>query len=159
MYFHCATVFYMISILISKRLIYMAVQLLMTEQGKIRSKICMISSITMQMNRSYRERSTAITSISEVWGGFQCSYPEFPRSDQFGLGVESRIKHCLNYTTGVYQINNRLYNAGGGSFVIPSAGAGLQRIDAIVAEDDLTPPTGTIARVAGVDAVTPVRQR
>lgn len=88
-------------------------------------------------------------------GFFNVAIPNFPDQINSGLVLSPGL-NIVNYTAGVYQINNRLYNAGGGSFVIPSAGAGLQRIDAIVAEDDLTPPTGTIARVAGVDAVTPV---
>lgn len=88
-------------------------------------------------------------------GFFNVSIPNFPDQINSGLVLSPGL-NIVNYTAGVYQINNRLYNAGAGSFVIPSAGAGLSRIDAVVAVDDLTPPTGTIALVSGTDAVSPV---
>lgn len=94
--------------------------------------------------------------LSKFGGGvYSVPIPNFPKQRNSGLVITTGL-NIANYTAGQYQINNRVYNVVGGSFPIVSAGAGLRRIDAIVGVDDLTPPTGTIQLVTGVDAVNPV---
>jgi len=94
--------------------------------------------------------------LSKFGGGvYSVPIPNFPKQVNSGLVVTTGL-NIANYTAGEYQINNRVYTVPLGSFPIVSAGAGLSRIDAIVGVDDLTPPTGTIQLVAGVDAVNPV---
>lgn len=94
--------------------------------------------------------------LSKFGGGvYSVPIPNFPKQRNSGLDITTGL-NIANYTAGEYQINNRVYTVVGGSFPIVSAGAGLRRIDAIVGVDDLTPPTGTIQLVSGVDAVNPV---
>ena len=94
--------------------------------------------------------------LSKFGGGtYSAIIPNFPKQVNSGLVITTGL-NIANYTAGQYQINNRMYNVGGGSFPIVSAGAGLSRIDAIVGVDNLTPPMGTIQFISGTDSVNPV---
>lgn len=80
--------------------------------------------------------------------------PNFPNQLNSGLIVTTNPTTAF-YTAGTYQMNNRLYSVTGGSFAVSTPSAGNSRIDAIVAVDDLSPPTGTIQYITGTEAVNP----